>query len=496
VGVVRSNLTQSESASRRGSAVRNVFHLGLGQVATTLLTILLSATLARTLSAPEFGLLTLLTSTGIFAYIVVEWGQGSIIIRETARHSDRSGELLGSALMVRTAGALLACPAAVATMWLLGYDLRTRLLAGALILAWLPQYLGLSFGWVFRGYERMDRDAALNVMHKLGALIAAITCMALGGRLLGIVFAWSVAGCLTLTIAIVMYRRLHLPKLSASLSTARALLGDGAPLLAMSLAVAIEPFFNANILYKMASPEVVGWYGAAWNIAGTLVAPATVLSATMYPRLSTAAGDAVEFKRTFAISFRPLFLLAVLGAVGVHLFAEVPVGLIYSMQKFGPAADILRAFAPVLLLLIVDMFLSTAILAAGKSSRLAIAKVASVVLTTGLAFLLVPLCQARFSNGGLGVMYAMTIGELLMLTVAGFLIREVVDGRTIGDVCRCLMAGAATILLIRLLPALTPFLAIPMCVLAFGGLSLLFGAVRRSDIEMLRGSFRKQAPAS
>jgi O-antigen/teichoic acid export membrane protein len=468
--------------------VRNVIHLGLGQVATTILTLLLNATMARTLSAADFGLLYLVTSIATFAYVVVDWGHGAVIIRETARHPDRSGDLLGSALAARSAAALLACAVAVATTWLLGYDVRTRVLTGALILGWLPQYLGLSFGWVFRAHERMDRDAVLNVALKLATLIGSIACLALGGRLLGLVLAWSLAGCLTLAIGIAMYRRLHLPTISATIATARELLRDGAALLAMSLAIAIEPFFNANILYKMTSPTVVAWYGAAWSIAGTLIAPATILCATMYPRLSTAAGDSVAFKRTFDILLRLFLLLAVLGAVGTYLFADVPVELIYSLQKFGPAADILRAFAPVLLLMYVDLFLGTAIVAAGKAGWLASAKVASVVVTTGLVFVLVPVCQARFANGGLGVMYAMAIGESVMLIAAGFLIRDAVDGRTVGDVCRSLIAGAATVLLIRLLPALTPFLAIPMCVLVFCGLSLLVNAVKRSDVEMLLAS--------
>jgi O-antigen/teichoic acid export membrane protein len=487
-------MTKRESTPHRRGMVRNVIHLGLGQVATTILTILLSATMARTLGPSDFGLLYLLISVATFAYVVVDWGHGGLIIRETARHPDRSGDLLGSALALRSVCALVACAVAVATTWLLGYDVRTCVLAGVLILCWLPQYLGLSFGWVFRGRERMDRDALLNVVLKLATLIGSIVCLALGGRLLGLVLTWSVAGCLTLGIGIAMYRRLHLPTISAKMSTARELLRDGASFLAISLAVAVEPYINANILYKMASPTVVGWYGAAWNIAGTLLAPATILGATMYPRLSMAAGDAAEFKRTFDISFRPLLLLAVLGAVGTYLFADVAVGLIYSLQKFGPAADTLRAFAPVLLLMCVDVFLATAILAAGKARRLAGVKVASVVLTTALVFVLVPVCQARFANGGLGVMYAMAISESLMLIAAGILMRETINVATIGDVCRSLIAGVATVLLIRLLPAFTPFLAIPMCVLVFGGLSLLFGAVKRSDIEMLLASFRKPAP--
>jgi O-antigen/teichoic acid export membrane protein len=238
---------------------------------------------------------------------------------------------------------------------------------------------------------------------------------------------------------------------------------------------------------------VVGWYGAAWNIAGTLIAPATILGATMYPRLSTAASDAAEFKQVFGKSFRPLLLLAVLGAVGTYLFADVAITLIYGTQKFGPAADTLRAFAPVLLLMYVDVFFATGILAAGRAGRLAGAKIGSVVLTTSLVVVLVPLCQSRFANGGLGVMYAMASGEFLMLVAAAVFIREAVDAHLMGDVLRSLLAGVATVLLFQLLPPITPVLAIPLCVLVFAGLSLLVGAVTRSDVDMLSSAFRKGA---
>jgi O-antigen/teichoic acid export membrane protein len=489
-------MTNGGRAKPRSGMVRNVIHLGLGQVATTVLTILLSAAMARTLGPADFGLLYLITAITAFAYVVVDWGHGPYIIREAAVHPFRSGELLGSAIAVRSAGALIACVVAVTSTWLLGYDLSTRVLTGALIVGSLPQYLGLSFGWVFRAHERMDSDAVLNVVFKVAMLFGSLVVLALGGRLPALVLIWSVAGCLTLALAMAMYRNLRLPAISATRSTSRELLRDGAPLLAMSLAVAIEPYFNANILYKMATAEVVGWYGAAWNIAGTLIAPATILGATMYPRLSAAASDAVEFKRAFHMSFRPLLLLAVLGAVGTYLFADVAVGLIYSLQKFGPAADTLRAFTPVLLLMYVDVFFATAILAAGKAGRLASAKIGAVVLTTALVVVLVPLCQTHFQNGGLGVMYAMASGEFLMLTAALVLIHEAVDGHMIVDVVRSLIAGVATVLLIRWLPVATPFLAIPLCIVAFTGLSLLVGAVKRSDIDLLRASTRRQAHSS
>ncbi len=485
-------MTNTNSTPPRGSVVRNAMHLGLGQIATTILTILLSATLARTLGAADFGLLYLLMSIATFAYVFVEWGHNPLIIRETVRNPEKAGNLLGSALALRAASALVACAVAVASTWLLGYDVRTRVLTAVLILAWLPQYLGLSFGSVFRAHSRMDRDALMNVILKLTTLIGSVTCLALGGRLRGLMLAWCLAGCLTLAVGITMYRKLRLPRLSVSLQTARALWHNGASLLAIFLAVAIEPYLNANILYKRAPAAVVGWYGAAWNICGTLLAPATILAATMYPRWSMASGDPAEFKRSFDISFRPLLLVAVLGAVGTYLFADVAIGLIYSRQKFGPAADTLRAFAPVLLLMYVDVFVGMAILASGRAGRLAAAKVGAVVITTTLVFFLVPICQARYGNGGLGVMFAMTLGEVLMLVAAATLIRRALDGRMLVDVCRCLAAGAVTILVMRLLPTLTPILAIPMCIALFAGLALVAGALHRADVELLLSAIKKK----
>lgn len=488
-------MNSRDSAPRRGGMVRNFLHLGLGQVSTTLLAILLNAALGRVLNPTEFGQYILLMSIATFVYVVVDWGHCALIIRETSRHPDRAGDLHGTALAVRTVSLLTACPIAVAITWVLGYDLTTRLLTGALVLALLPQYLGLSFGWIFRGYERMDLDALQSVIHRLGMLVVSIACLALGGRLPALVIAWSLAGSLTFVVGVAMYRKLRLPALAVTMSTGRELLREGAPIFAMTLTVAIEPFVNANILYKMCSPAVVGWYGVAMNIGGTLIAPATILAMTMYPRLSMVSRDGAEFRRVFETSFRPLLLLAVLGVVGTYLFSDIAVGIIYSMPKFAPAADNLRAFAPVLLLMYVDILLGTAILAAGKSSRLAIIKITSIVITTGLALVLVPIFQSRFDNGGLGVMYAMVIGESIMLVAAVSLIREVIGSRAIGDFFRSLAAGAATVLLFQKLPTLNAFIAIPACVLLFAVMALAFGAAKWSDFAMLSKKFRTRKAA-
>ena len=114
----------------------------------------------------------------------------------------------------------------------------------------------------------------------------------------------------------------------------------------------------------------------------------------------------------------------------------------------------------------------------------------------GIAFVLVPFCQAHLANGGIGIMFAVAGGELVMVAAACQLIREAVDRRMAVDLLRGLLGGAATVLLMRLLPPLTPVISIPACVLVFLGLSVAVGLVNRADLEILAATlFRSRSAA-
>ena len=66
----------------------------------------------------------------------------------------------------------------------------------------------------------------------------------------------------------------------------------GLPVLSMSVAGAAQPYLDAVILSKLAPAAAVGYYGAARNILGTLLAPAVILGTASYPRISRAAHHA------------------------------------------------------------------------------------------------------------------------------------------------------------------------------------------------------------
>jgi O-antigen/teichoic acid export membrane protein len=422
--------------THRPALFRNAMHLGVGQVVTTTLAIVLSAVVSRTLGASDYGLLYLVLAIATFAYVFVDWGYGPYVVGEVARHPERAGDLLGSVLALRVATAAVMCVVAVLVMSATGYEWRTCLLAGLQIIAVLPQYAGLTYTWVFRGRERMEYDALLQIAVKVCALVFTVACLAVGGRVVALILVPALAGTITLAVGIVHYRRLRLSPLQVSASTARELVRHGAPMMALSLAIAAQPAIDANLLYRLAPAAVAGWYAVAIAIAGTLLAPAAVLGSAVYPRLSKVRDDIVEFRRVFHSGFRPLIFVSVLGGVGTFLFADFAVDLAYTKEKFGEGGRILRTFAPALILIYLDMLLGYATVARQKAGRLAVVKVTAVATTAALEFVLIPWTQARWGNGGFGVTMSVTIGELVMLLGTVALIRDILDRAVLLDLVR------------------------------------------------------------
>jgi len=478
----------------QGVLARNAFYLLLGQVASTALSMVLSAALGRTLGPAEFGIYFLLMTMSTFAYVFVDWGQSALVIREAARRPDFVGTLLGSALVFRTAVALTAVLATASVARIMGYELRTQLLAGFVVLCALPLGLSQPYGHLFRGRDRMDLDATVTVSAKALTVLATLAVLALGGRLPLVIVAQMLGGTGALVVAVSLGRRVGLPRPQAQWDAIRMLGAQGAPIAFFLIAIAAQPYIDAIILSKLAPAVVVGWYGAARNVIGVLTAPANILAGAAFPQMSRAAGHPVELRRIVRTALRPLLFLGALGGVGCYAFAQVAVSVIYGAGRFGPAVNVLALYAPALFFVFITMLLATAATAVGRARALAFAKLVSVVVSTALALLLVPFSQTRWGNGGLGLVLAFSASELVMLAAgAAVLPRGTLGMATALDVGRALLTALGTLAFLRLLPPLSPWVGIPLCVAVFVGLGLALGLVNKQDASTLASLLKRKA---
>jgi O-antigen/teichoic acid export membrane protein len=472
---------------------RSAFHLVLGQAAMTVLAIALSAALGRWLGPSDFGILYFVTTVNGFSYVVVDWGQSFYVVREVAAHPGKARALLGSALVMRVAGTGLMVALGTAVVVTLGYPAPTPGYTALAIAMGLPALLATTYSLVFRGKERMDFSAGVDVANRLLVVTITIAALALGGRVLSAVVAQGVAGVGALIVGAYLYRRLRLSRPRGSMATARELLVGGTPMVAMSIAIALLPNIDAILLSKLAPGSAVGWYGAARNFMSVLTAPAAILGTAAYPRLSRAVHDPAQFRTELRVALRPLLVLGALGAVGTYFFADLAVTLVYGKARYAPAVPILQLFAPVLLLLFVDMPLGGAILAAGKSRSFAAVKLLSVLVGAVLDFLFISFFQARLGNGGLGVTLSFCISELVMVIASLAMIpRGAIDRSSVVDMFRSLGTAVATVLLVRALPTMPQLVELPLCLVVFAILAWATGLVRRRDLDLLQEVVRRR----
>src|SRR5258706_4209468 len=199
---------EAPASEPRGTVARNALFLVAGQVTTTALAIVLSAALGRSLGAQDFGIYYLISTMSTFAFVFVEWGQPFLVIRQVARDPRQSGDLLGTALALRVALALLVTIPVGLIAWGLGYAARTTWLSVCLILASLPLYLAQGYGMVFRARDQMGRDATVSVVNKTIALVVPLPPLTMGLGIPGVVVAQGVAGVVAVWVASRLYRRL------------------------------------------------------------------------------------------------------------------------------------------------------------------------------------------------------------------------------------------------------------------------------------------------
>jgi len=488
-----SGTAPSPSVGPGAAIARNAFHLVIGQILTTAMSIVLSGLLGRRLGTADFGVFFMVGSLIGFAYVIVEWGQSAYVVRTVAREPERGGEVLASALLLRIAAALLLILPSLGVAWALRYAPRIRLYCALMMITYLPLVLSQGYGLVFRARERMDLDAVVTIVAK--ALTLGFTAAAFwwGGGLPSVYIAQGLAGLGACAVAALLLRKLRLPAMRLTRHAINDVLRGGTAVLAMNLSIAVHAYLDTIVFSKLAPPDAIGWYGAARILMNGLMMPAPIIASAAFPRLSRSSHDPALFRAEARAALRPLLLVGALAAVGTWLFADVAVGLVYGTSRFGPTVTILKVFAPGMLFFFVSAVLASMVVATGRSRGLAVAKLAGVVIGVGLDFVFIAWTQERWGNGGIGVVLAFAASELLVLLASVVILPDGTLGRELlADLGRAVGASAGTLLLFGFMPAFRPVLAIPACIAVFLLFSLAFGLVTREDAAAARDLLRRR----
>ena len=483
------------TASHRGRLLRNTLFLVLSQFVTTPLGVLVNAVLARKLGAEDFGTIYVASTMATLGFLFVDWGQQATIAGRLALKREDAAETLGTSLALKIAAVAIVSLVLMTCAWLFGYS---RALFVALALTIVQQTftsLSASYTSVMRGFERLDWVSGLTIAGNLLAAALVIPAALLGGGLTGTLTSQAAAALLALVISARTLSRLQLGRPLVRVQMARTLLHAGGGFVLFGLVLAVQPYVDAVILSRLASADSVGWYAAARRLLGVLIFPATTIGYVLYPTMTRLwEEDRPRFRRLVGTTLRLVILIGVCVSVGTFLFADFAIHVVYSRSGFGPAADDLRVLAGFVFLMYFTLLLGTTIAAAGKQMLWAAAQAMCIVVSAVGDPLLVPLCERRFGNGGLGVCLSTLISELLVLAAAMFLVRgEGLIRQLRAAVLPALAGGVAMWAAASLLRGLPTVITMAVSTVAYAAVVIALGGVDRTHLDLLRDIAKMRA---
>ena len=410
-GYVSSRATPAHGSTRRTVAV--IAYKASADAVSKTATLVVMIVAARTLPAPDFGVLALAMTTGWLLSVASDAGLPLDLSKQIARTATDGARppfaLVRDTMRLRLAFAAVAALAGAAA----GAALVPRSWLPAFVLVVLAQLLNATLetlAHAFRGLGRSEVDASVSLVQRSVGAVAACTVLAMWPSLLWVGVALIAPPALALAVSSIVAWRL----------TAHDASGTGPNPLRARFAREIAPvgvaivlsalYFRCDVYFvsRWHGLETVGMYNAAFRIVEALrLLPAAVM-AVMFPLFCQSR------------SWSPLTgVLWALGPAAVILAALVYIGAAPVMttmygDPFGAAAPALQLLALSIPLFFVNYALTHQVIAwDGQRAYLRITA-AALVANIGANLLLIP------TGGMQGAAIATLLTEVVVAAGCGW----------------------------------------------------------------------------
>jgi len=396
---------------------KNTLWLGMAQIATVLLSPLLTILLARRGSATLLGQYAVAMSyVGIFS-ILTDLGMSGVVIRDIAYDQSRAESYTARSIPLRLSVSVLGVVLLNAVLWWGKYSGTDRVVIGAFGVGMFFVSIAELFRAVFRGSQRMEYDAIARVCERV--LVVGLSGLVLiGGRgtALGLGVTYAVAQFVVLALMAWMTGRAFF-RLTVRFDSSFV-----KKILTSSLLFFLAGFFwqlytraDRIILERTTSATDVGWYAAAYSFLPLVgLAPALIVQ-VLYPAISRAYSRSdPQLSRLIERLFLYLLGIAVPIASVLVVLARPVITLFYGYE-FLPASPVLQVLA----LTIVFTFASqlfTNVLPAIGMEKLWVATLALGAVTNLIAnLLLIPAYGAK--GAAVTIVITEAIVSLFMLAL-------------------------------------------------------------------------------
>ena len=467
------------------SVARNIVSLATSQGITWGLALLWTFFVPRLIGPEQMGVLTIATSVTALVAVVLSITTKEFLVREIVSNRSAASRLLTLALLLRLATLPAVYLTALVYAHVAELDDRAMTVLYVVAAATVCTMMAEPALATFQATERMQFIAYTDVTNKSLQTLGGILLAAAGFGVISLAGLGLGVALFTLVIALVWAHRLI--GLRARPAAALPVIRRAAPYWFVAVFYVAYLWTDAVLLGVLATPEVVGWYGAAMRLFTTMMFVAVIISTASLPRLVAANSRSTE--DLYLTARRPFEWVLILGlpiGVGLACTADGVVRLLYGVEYTGavPALAILGLCLPVMY---VNIQVAQVFVASGRPLVMGRILAAAAVFNVAANLLLIPYTEQRWGNGAIGAAMALLLTELCQAVLALAIVgRRLLSRATVLRVAKAAVAAGGMAALLMVLPNMPLPLEILLGAFAFLGLVVLFRLPTPDEVATAR----------
>jgi O-antigen/teichoic acid export membrane protein len=373
--------------------------------------------LPRYLGAEAYGAIGLGTSIWTVVGVAMAFGMDVFLVKEVARHPEKTSELMGTTLLLR--GLLFGLGLAAVALYLHLVDyppltVQVVYLMGITHLLWL--FINGCHA-VLQGLEVMEYISIANITGKAVHTGVAITALLLGYGIYTIVGISMLAALVVLVMQLTFLSWRHPPRFRLNPAQGKELLRASTPYLMIALVASIYMEADIVIISLLMDETAVGWYASARRLTGTFMFFPVVFIGAIFPALSRIyTQDAERLPLLVRKSFDLMVLMSIPIGLGLAILAQPLVILLFGAE-FAPAGPILSVMGIMLIFIYMNTLMGKFLISTDRQNNWTVVMIVATIVSIGLDLLLIPWCSRVLGNGAIGGALSFLVTEIGMVIV-------------------------------------------------------------------------------
>ncbi len=475
--------------STGGKLARDSFWMVSVQVYGRGLTLLFSLYAASALGVENFGIYGYAMAIITVMAAVSDFGANTFQIKQTAvlPSKDERRALLAGSLVVRSVLGFLG----FAVIAVVSIFVSDNPIVGWLIflfgLGTFFNNIGGAFSYTLIGLESFGLYGIISIFSQTINFGAACLLIYLGYGLLGIGYAFSAWGFLSvILIAAIVMKKHYPPIFRISRKEISKFLRGAAPLGLTAILVTIYYKSDYIILEYYKGTGEVGLYSAAYVVVNALIFLPTTISTTLLPKLSFLKdNDPDRLKIIYQYVFKYLFFAGFGLGCGALAVSSDLVAVIYP-DDFASAYMALNILIWALALIFINSMQGNMLVALGKQRLLPYIAGAAAAVNIGLNFIMIP----RY--GIQGAAFTTVLAEIVAGGSCMYILRNLNGPVYIIKVAvKTLAAGLSMYMFLLAIEDFSLFIRIPLGIVVYFAVLIILRGLTKTDLKPFKEMLKR-----